>query len=110
MDEIEKKWGAEANRIFYRSVAPVFIEPIALNMNVAGLSGNPEKSRLVIEKPFGRDFESARALNNHLTTHFEESQIFRIDHYLGKETVQNILAFRFAKDRKSTRLNSSHVA
>ncbi|HLR91140.1 MAG TPA: glucose-6-phosphate dehydrogenase [Balneolaceae bacterium] len=96
LDEIEKQWGAEANRIFYLSVAPGFIEPIALNMNVAGLGGNPEKSRLVIEKPFGRDFESARALNNHLTTHFEESQIFRIDHYLGKETVQNILAFRFA--------------
>lgn len=96
LDEIEEQWDTPANRIFYLSVAPNFIEPIANHMNRAGLAKNPQKSRLVIEKPFGRDYQSARMLNKNLTSHFEESQIYRIDHYLGKETVQNILAFRFA--------------
>lgn len=96
LDKIGEQWDTPANRIFYLSVAPNFIEPIANHMNQAGLAENSQKSRLVIEKPFGRDYESAKALNKNLTSHFEESQIYRIDHYLGKETVQNILAFRFA--------------
>jgi glucose-6-phosphate 1-dehydrogenase len=61
-----------------------------------GLASDRERSRVVIEKPIGYDLESARKLNRVLTRSFHESQIFRIDHYLGKETVQNILAFRFA--------------
>ena len=96
LNEIEKKWGTPANRIFYLSVAPQFIEPISENLNRAGISNNAKKNRLVVEKPFGRDYQSARTLNKKLTECFEESQIYRIDHYLGKETVQNILAFRFA--------------
>ena len=62
----------------------------------AGLARDREWARIVVEKPIGYDLESARALNAILAANFEESQIFRIDHYLGKETVQNILAFRFA--------------
>ena len=62
----------------------------------AGLARDRERARIVIEKPIGYDLESARALNHMLAASFQESQIFRIDHYLGKETVQNILAFRFA--------------
>jgi glucose-6-phosphate 1-dehydrogenase len=62
----------------------------------AGLARDREWARIVIEKPIGYDLESARALNATLAANFDESQIFRIDHYLGKETVQNILAFRFA--------------
>ena len=62
----------------------------------AGLAADRERSRIVVEKPIGYDLESARALNQHACRRFQESQIFRIDHYLGKETVQNILAFRFA--------------
>lgn len=96
MDEIEKEWNTPANRIFFLSVAPQFIEPISENINRAGITQNPQKSRLVVEKPFGRNFQSARQLNEKLTACFEENQIYRIDHYLGKETVQNILAFRFA--------------
>jgi glucose-6-phosphate 1-dehydrogenase len=96
LNEIEKKWGTPANRIFYLSVAPQFIEPISENLNRAGISNNAKKSRLVVEKPFGRDYQSARTLNKKLAECFEENQIYRIDHYLGKETVQNILAFRFA--------------
>ncbi|MDR8389549.1 glucose-6-phosphate dehydrogenase [Aliifodinibius sp. S!AR15-10] len=96
LDEIDKEWGVTANRIFYLSVAPQFIEPITKNISQAGIADNPEKSRLVVEKPFGRDYESAKALNTKLNKRFRENQIYRIDHYLGKETVQNILAFRFA--------------
>ncbi|MEX2607651.1 MAG: glucose-6-phosphate dehydrogenase, partial [Kiritimatiellia bacterium] len=87
------------NRVFYLSVAPDFFEPITEKLKNAGLiypPGEPIWSRVVIEKPFGRDFHSARALNHHILRLLDESQVYRIDHYLGKETVQNILSFRFA--------------
>lgn len=93
---LEQAWGGAANRIFYLAVPPQFIEPIATRISQAGLSENKKLSRLVVEKPFGHDLESARHLNVALSKIFDESQIFRIDHYLGKETVQNIIAFRFA--------------
>lgn len=96
LDDIEEEWGTSANRIFYLSVSPQFIEPISENLNRAGITQDYQKSRLVVEKPFGSDYQSARSLNQKLTGCFEETQIYRIDHYLGKETVQNILAFRFA--------------
>lgn len=96
LDELDSQWGVSANRIFYLSVSPQFIEPIAQNIHQTGIAANPQTSRLVVEKPFGRDYETARALNKSLTERFDENQIYRIDHYLGKETVQNILAFRFA--------------
>ncbi|WP_026464104.1 glucose-6-phosphate dehydrogenase [Adhaeribacter aquaticus] len=96
INEIEKAWGSRSNRLFYLSVAPDFIEPITVNLSKTGIASNPEKDRIVVEKPFGSNLETARELNQLLTRTFEESQIYRIDHYLGKETVQNILAFRFA--------------
>jgi glucose-6-phosphate 1-dehydrogenase len=80
-------------RIFYLAVPPRLIEPSVQGLSGAGL--NEARSRIVVEKPFGRDLESARELNRLLSSAFQEFQIFRIDHYLGKETVQNILAFRF---------------
>ncbi|SMO77901.1 glucose-6-phosphate dehydrogenase [Solitalea koreensis] len=92
----EKKWKVTANLIFYLAVPPIFFEEIALKLGSSGLADNKLQSRIVIEKPFGHDLESAKHLNNLLHTIFDESQIYRIDHYLGKETVQNILAFRFA--------------
>lgn len=85
-----------ANRLFYLSVAPGFIDKVSSNLKKAGMADEVKKDRIVIEKPFGYDKASAVALNQLLNQHFEEEQIFRIDHYLGKETVQNILAFRFA--------------
>jgi len=93
---LEEAWGTRANRLFYLSVAPDFIGPITVHLNEAGIASDPERDRIVVEKPFGHDLESARQLNQLLTQTFQESQIYRIDHYLGKETVQNILAFRFA--------------
>ena len=93
---LEKSWKVEANRIFYLAVPPNFFEEIAFKIGASGLAKNKMSSRIVIEKPFGHDLESARHLNGLLHNIFGESQIYRIDHYLGKETVQNILAFRFA--------------
>ena len=90
--------GASGNRLFYLATPPTAYAEIARNLGEAGLSrGGPNArwARLVVEKPFGRDLESARKLDQALGLVFRERQIFRIDHYLGKETVQNILVFRF---------------
>jgi glucose-6-phosphate 1-dehydrogenase len=93
---LEKQWGTKAKRIFYMATPPSMFGEIPKYLGRAGLAKDPAFARIVIEKPIGYDLESARALNAILGANFEESQIFRIDHYLGKETVQNILAFRFA--------------
>jgi glucose-6-phosphate 1-dehydrogenase len=85
------------NRLYYLSVAPDLYPEIAAGLGKEGMSrADGGWRRLVIEKPFGRDLASARRLNQVLHQHFQEDQIYRIDHYLGKETVQNILVFRFA--------------
>lgn len=93
---LEKKWELTATRIFYLAVPPNSFEEIAMKIDQAGLAKDKLMTRIVIEKPFGHDLDSAKHLNDLLHTMFDESQIYRIDHYLGKETVQNILAFRFA--------------
>ena len=95
LDNLDKEWGERANRLFYLSVSPKFIDDITANLKNQKLVEELEKDRLVIEKPFGYDLESSIELNQLLRRTFDEKQIFRIDHYLGKETVQNILAFRF---------------
>jgi glucose-6-phosphate 1-dehydrogenase len=92
----DKSWGNRAVRLFYYSVAPRFIEPISLSLSKNGLTSDVLYDRIVVEKPFGSDLHSALELNELLTKHFKESQIYRIDHYLGKETVQNLMTFRFA--------------
>jgi glucose-6-phosphate 1-dehydrogenase len=92
----DQEWGTQASRIFYQATAPRAVASIVRLSEAAGLTEPRERARLVLEKPFGRDLDSARELNRLLGEAFHESQIFRIDHYLGKETVQNILAFRFA--------------
>ena len=93
---LEKKWDTSANRIFYMAVPPMYFEQIATKIGKTGMAKDKIKSRIVIEKPFGHDLKSAKRLNNLLHKMYDESQIYRLDHYLGKETVQNILAFRFA--------------
>jgi glucose-6-phosphate 1-dehydrogenase len=93
---LDKEWGGKAHRIFYMATPPSMFGEIPKYLGRAGLARDREFARIVIEKPIGYDLESARALNAILAANFKESQIFRIDHYLGKETVQNILAFRFA--------------
>lgn len=92
----EKENKVTVNSIFYLAVPPNSFEEIAVKISQSGLAKNKSKSRIIIEKPFGHDLESAKNLNDLLHSIFDESQIYRIDHYLGKETVQNILAFRFA--------------
>jgi glucose-6-phosphate 1-dehydrogenase len=95
LEEKDKEWDLKANRIFYLALPPGMMESVARNLAEAKLNLERDRSRIVVEKPFGRDLDSARELNRTLTSFFDEHQIFRIDHYLGKETVQNILAFRF---------------
>jgi glucose-6-phosphate 1-dehydrogenase len=95
-EKLEKEWGAKVHRIFYMATPPSMFGEIPKYLGEVGLAHDREWARIVVEKPIGYDLESARALNAILAASFEESQIFRIDHYLGKETVQNILAFRFA--------------
>ncbi len=92
----EKNWQIQSQHIFYLAVSPSLIEVIVKHLNEAKLLSPANRSRVVVEKPFGRDLASACQLNDTLTKVMEESQIYRIDHYLGKETVQNILALRFA--------------
>ncbi|HEY8549839.1 MAG TPA: glucose-6-phosphate dehydrogenase [Vicinamibacterales bacterium] len=90
--------GTRGNALFYMAVPPEMFDDIGDGIGAAGLARDPEGGwrRVIVEKPFGRDLETARALNRQLARVFDESQIYRIDHYLGKETVQNLLAFRFA--------------
>ena len=96
LKKLEKSWGSPADHVFYLATPPGIMETIIKGMGAAGLAQDKSRARIVVEKPFGHDLASAVALNGVLTAHFDEAQIYRIDHYLGKETVQNILALRFA--------------
>ncbi len=97
LPQLEKKNQTGGNRIFYLAVPPSLYETVILNLGAAELSrGTGGYTHVVIEKPFGRDLESARRLNKILKNSFQENQVYRIDHYLALETVQNILMFRFA--------------
>jgi|CZKI01.1.fsa_nt_gi glucose-6-phosphate 1-dehydrogenase len=98
--EIEKGIGGEVQSLFYISTPPSVFGPIIENLGLSGLGGrnlgNANHSKVVVEKPFGRDLNSARLLNSALRSVFSEEQVYRIDHYLGKETVQDLLVQRFA--------------
>ena len=95
-EKLEKKWDSEGARVFYLAIPPSFIEPVAHLLSQSGLTSDCERARVVVEKPFGHDYESAHKLNEMMKNCFDERSVYRIDHYLGKETVQNIVAFRFA--------------
>jgi len=112
LEEIDTQRGTAGNRLYYLATPPSFFPVIVHRLGEAGLNvgGQPGAfARIVVEKPFGRDLASARELNRQLWEAFGEEQIFRIDHYLGKETVQNILAFRFANRLWEPVWNSEHV-
>lgn len=109
IDAHNSQWQTRANVIYYLAVAPNFFPIIAENISKSNLAEDPEKTRIVIEKPFGHDLESAKELNTLLGNIFEEKQIYRIDHYLGKETVQNIMAYRFANSIMEPVWNRSYI-
>lgn len=104
LEKLDEEAGTQVNRVFYFATAPSYFEIIAQKLKEAGLlsnertptSGGAPRTRVIVEKPFGHDLDSARELNKSLLNCMAEDQIYRIDHYLGKETVQNILVFRFA--------------
>ncbi len=97
LEQIDKEQGTKGNRLYYLATAPEYFADIIGRLGEQGLA-RPEHGtvRAIIEKPFGHDLQSARELNDEVNKVFSENQIFRIDHYLGKETVQNVLVFRFA--------------
>jgi glucose-6-phosphate 1-dehydrogenase len=96
--QLDKERGTQGNRIFYLAIAPQFFAGTVEQLGKAGLASesNGQYARVVFEKPFGHDLQSARELNRAIKQVLDEKQIYRIDHYLGKETVQNLLVFRFA--------------
>ncbi len=97
LEQVDSERGTQGNRLFYLSVAPEFYAEAVKQLGDAGLTKQDKGwVRVIIEKPFGTSLDSARELNQKILQHLDESQIYRIDHYLGKETVQNLLVFRFA--------------
>ena len=100
LKRLERIHGTQGNKIFYLAIPPNVFQPVIYRLSESGLARESKFSsnfaRVVIEKPFGKDLESARELERSLANNFSEKQIYRIDHYLGKETVQNIFIFRFA--------------
>jgi glucose-6-phosphate 1-dehydrogenase len=94
--QLEKQLNLTGNRVFYLAVPPSVFPNAIKNIGEVGLSKSGGEIKLVVEKPFGQDLQSARELNELVHKYFDESQVYRIDHYLGKETVQNLLAFRFS--------------
>jgi len=112
-DAAHRKNGTRGNRLYYLAVPPSAFRTIIDHLAEAGLvhdrSDASRYSRIIIEKPFGRDLTSAEALNADLHRVFDERQVFRIDHYLGKETVQNLMALRFGNAIFEPLWNRNHV-
>ncbi|MEX2273195.1 MAG: glucose-6-phosphate dehydrogenase [Vicinamibacterales bacterium] len=107
---LEREHGLSGNRVFYLALPPQgFVETVE-GLAAAGLHQSAGFTRIVVEKPFGHDLESSQALNRRLHQYFDESQIFRIDHYLGKETVRNLMVFRFANPVFETQWNRDRIA
>ena len=97
LKNLDQESGTEGNHLFHMAIPPQVFQDVVKQLGESGLNRSERGwSRIVVEKPFGRDLESARSLNKTIHQHFDEDQIFRIDHYLGKETVQNLLTLRFA--------------
>jgi glucose-6-phosphate 1-dehydrogenase len=110
---VERERGTGGNRLFYASTPPSLYPDLVRHLGDAGMNRAPEGTqgwvRIVIEKPFGRDLASSRALNQVVASAWSEDQVYRIDHYLGKETVQNVLVFRWANGIFEPLWNRSHV-
>jgi glucose-6-phosphate 1-dehydrogenase len=109
LKKAQAEWAEHPTCIYYFSVAPQLAPTIAEKLHKEKLTADPKRSRMVFEKPFGHNFQSAKELNIKLGQMFSEEQIYRIDHYLGKETVQNILALRFANALFEPIWNSHYI-
>ncbi|UKB86048.1 glucose-6-phosphate dehydrogenase [Chryseobacterium sp. MEBOG06] len=109
INKLKEEWNQDPSILYYCAVSPDLFCTIAENISKSKLENNKETTRIIIEKPFGRDLESAKALNTKLLTIFDEKQIYRIDHYLGKEVVQNVMAFRFANTIMEPLWNRTHI-
>ncbi|HMC99237.1 MAG TPA: glucose-6-phosphate dehydrogenase, partial [Ferruginibacter sp.] len=109
IEEKNKQWNEHPIIIYYMAVAPQLAPDIAKKLFDQKLCSDPKCTRMVFEKPFGHDLDSAQELNHVLGSMFQEDQIYRIDHYLGKETVQNILALRFANALFEPIWNSNYI-
>ena len=109
LTDLDAAWSVPATRIFYLSTPPTLAQTICRHLHQSMQGDDLARARIVCEKPFGRDLESARALSCALTELFDERQLYRIDHYLGKETVQNLLAFRFANGVQEPLWNRRYI-
>ncbi|HYI01827.1 glucose-6-phosphate dehydrogenase [Hyalangium sp.] len=111
LGQVEREHGTRGNRLFYLSVAPSLFGPVVDHLGASGLSRARAGAwaRIIVEKPFGTDLASARALNARLHRYFDEPSIFRMDHYLGKEMVQNLLVLRFANRLFEPLWNRQHI-
>jgi glucose-6-phosphate 1-dehydrogenase len=114
LQDLDTRFGTRGNRLFYLSVPPSYFPEISKKLSAHGLIYDPEKvhdrfSRVIVEKPFGHDLRSAQELQREFSSHFREDQIFRIDHYLGKETVQNLLVLRFANPIFESMWNNKYI-
>lgn len=109
LEALERDRSIPGNRAFYLSLPPQAFPATIAGLGAAGLNHSGGWTRLVIEKPFGRDLASAQELNRLVHQFFDESQVYRIDHYLGKETVQNLLVFRFANAMFESLWNRDHI-
>ncbi|WP_318765592.1 glucose-6-phosphate dehydrogenase [Lactiplantibacillus carotarum] len=108
--KLDDQYGLEGNRIFYLAMAPNFFGTIAQHLRSENILTPNGFNRVIIEKPFGHDFESAKELNDQLTATFNEDQIYRIDHYLGKEMIQNISAIRFGNNIWESLWNNRYIS
>jgi len=111
LDEIDAERGGKGNRLFYLSIAPEFFDDVLEKLKEVGLNNAAEGcwSRVIVEKPFGKDLASAQHLNQVVNNTFDEADTYRIDHYLGKETAQNIMVLRFANAIYEPLWNHQHI-
>lgn len=107
--ELDAQVGAQGNVLFYFAVAPKFFGTLCDNLHASGFKDGPGWKRIIVEKPFGTDLTSALKLNKEVLANWDETQIYRVDHYLGKETVQNLLAFRFSNGMFEPLWNKNYI-